>query len=181
MGLRHVVADFGGGTITSDAGALLLGATGRAIGLVDRFAACFSDLRRQDLIEHGVQTLVGQRVFGLARNARLTAHIADELAAAEAEANFSGKAARRFKDFMWTTLDSWSRRRRVVAKAEWTNGEANPRLVVTSLKKTEQEGRTSTATLRANQLRLWFASMAYVLLCALRRIGLAHTRLPHAA
>ena len=63
---RRVVADFEGGAITSDAGALLLGATNRAIGLVDRFAACFSDRRRQDLIEHDVRTLVGQRVFGLA-------------------------------------------------------------------------------------------------------------------
>ena len=104
---------------------------------------------------------------------------------------------------MWSTLDSWSRRRRVVAKAEHTQGEANPRFVVTSLKKAECKARylyekiycargdmenrikecqtdlfadrTSTATMRANQLRLWFASMAYVLLCALRRIGLHHT------
>ena len=63
---RRVVADFEGGAITSDAGALLLGATNRAIGLVDRFAGCFSDRRRKDLIEHDVWTLVGQRVFGLA-------------------------------------------------------------------------------------------------------------------
>ena len=54
------------GSVTSDAGALLLGATDRAIGLVDRFAACFRDRRRQDLIEHAVTTLVGQRVFGIA-------------------------------------------------------------------------------------------------------------------
>ena len=36
--------------------------------------------------------------------------------------------------------------------------------------------RTSTATMRANQLRLWFASFAYVLICAVRRVGLAHTQ-----
>src|SRR5262245_45790208 len=63
---REVVAAFDGGTITSDAGALLLGAADRATTLMDRFAACFHDLRRQDLIEHEVVTLVGQRVFAIA-------------------------------------------------------------------------------------------------------------------
>ncbi len=63
---RSVVAAFDGGSITSDAGALLLGATDRAIGLIDRFAACFRDARRPELIEHEVETLIGQRVFGLA-------------------------------------------------------------------------------------------------------------------
>ena len=63
---RDVVADFGGGTMTSDAGALLLGATDRAIGLVARFSACFSDGRTADRVVHDVATLVGQRVFGIA-------------------------------------------------------------------------------------------------------------------
>jgi hypothetical protein len=63
---REVVAGFDGGAITSDAGGLLLGVTDRAIGLVRRLAGCFHDERRQDLIEHEVATLVGQRVFGLA-------------------------------------------------------------------------------------------------------------------
>jgi hypothetical protein len=63
---RSVVASFDGGAMTSDAGALLLGATDRAIGLVRRFASCFRDTRRADLIEHDVATLVGQRVFGIA-------------------------------------------------------------------------------------------------------------------
>jgi hypothetical protein len=63
---RSVVAGFDGGTITSDAGALLLGAADRAIGLVRRFAACFTDHRSADQIEHSVATLVGQRVFALA-------------------------------------------------------------------------------------------------------------------
>ncbi|MFX8601281.1 transposase, partial [Acinetobacter baumannii] len=53
----------------------------------------------------------------------------------------TGKAARRFKDFWWTTLDSWSRRRRVVAKAEVTQGDTNPRFVVTSLSRAETEAR----------------------------------------
>jgi len=143
-------------------------------------------------------------VFGLARNERLVGVIKSELAAAAAEAEETKQPARRFKDFRWSTLDSWSRRRRVVGKAEWTQNEANPRFVVTSLKRGEVAAqylyqtiycargemenrikecqldlfadRTSAATMRANQLRLWFASLAYVLLCALRRIGLAHTQ-----
>jgi hypothetical protein len=388
---REVVAGFDGGAITSDAGALLLGAADRAIGLIDRFAACFNDERRPELIEHAVATLVGQRVFGialgyedlndhddlrrdpmmavlagkltvrreecapvagkstlnrlelsrlqptryhkishnpvairslfldvfleahqrppseiildldatddpvhgeqegrffhgyydcycylplyvfcgrhllasklrvasleaahgaveevtrivahirqrwprvrillradsgfareelmawceansvhflfgLAKNPRLIGKISTEMARAEAKSRRTGKAARCFKDFRWTTLDSWSRERRVVGKAEFTAGEANPRFVVTSLKRSECKAkylyekvycargdmenrikecqldlyadRTSTATMRANQLRLWFASMAYVLMCAVRRIGLQHT------
>jgi hypothetical protein len=147
-------------------------------------------------------------VFGLARNARLVEEISVELLQAEAEASATGKPARRFRDFRYATLDSWSRRRRVVAKAEWTNGEANPRFIVTSLNKAETSARflyekvycargemenrikecqgdlfadrTSTATLCANQLRLWLASFAYALLCAVRRIGLAHTQFAEA-
>ena len=147
-------------------------------------------------------------LFGLARNKRLVGRIEVELAWAEEDSRLSGKPARRFADFTWMTRDSWSRRRRVVAKAEWTQGEANPRFVVTSLTpeacvarrlyeeiycaRGEMENRikecqadlfadrTSTATMRANQLRLWFASMAYVLLCALRRIGLRHTQFANA-
>jgi hypothetical protein len=148
-------------------------------------------------------------VFGLARNARLAEEIAAEMAAARADSEASGKPARWFRDFTWSTLDSWSRARRVIGKAEWLpgsgtgTGEANPRFVVTSLKPAAAEARhlyeaiycargemenrikecqldlfadrTSAATMRANQLRLWFASAAYVLMCALRRIGLAHT------
>ena len=63
---REVVAAFDGGAITSDAGALLLGAADRAIGLINRFAACFHDVRCPELTEHQVATLVGQRVFGIA-------------------------------------------------------------------------------------------------------------------
>jgi hypothetical protein len=391
---RRVVADFDGGAITSDAGGLLLRATDQAIGLVDRFAACFEDRRMPELIEHRVATLVGQRifaialgyedlndhdelrhdplmavlagklaarrcdcapvagkstlnrlelsrpvasryhkishepcaiealfvtlfldahgkpprqiildldatddplhgdqegrffhgyydnycylplyvfcgrhllaaklrpsnidasagaveeiariagqiracwphvrillradsgfarealmawceenrvdfVFGLARNARLVEEIYVELA--EEQASRTGKPARRYRDFRYATLDSWSRRRRVVAKAEWTKGEANQRFIVTSLRPSQAAARflyeevycargemenrikecqadlfadrTSAATMRANQLRLWFASMAYVLLCALRRIGLVHTQFAEA-
>ena len=389
---RAVVAGFDGGKMTSDAGALLLGATDRAIGLVKRFAGCFTDSRAPDLIEHEVRTLVGQRVFalalgyedlvdhdelrhdptmavlagklsarrkdcaplagkstlnrlelggpaptryhriawdgakiealfvdlfldahqhppkqiildldatddplhghqegrffhgyydgycylplyifcgshllasklrradidaaagaveetarivaqirarwpqvrivlradsgfarealmswceangvdylfGLAKNKRLVAEITAELAAAEEDSKVTGQPARRFKEFSWSTRDSWSRQRRVIAKAEWTEGAANPRFVVTSLSGQEAApqrlyeeiycargdmenrikecqldlfaDRTSAATMRANQLRLWFASIAYVLLCALRRIALQQTQ-----
>ena len=63
---RRVEAAFDGGLVTSDAGALLLGATDRAIRMMDRFALCFHDERRPQYIEHEVATLVGQRVFGIA-------------------------------------------------------------------------------------------------------------------
>jgi hypothetical protein len=63
---RQVVAAFDGGQVTSDAGSLLLGATDRALGLVARFAGCFADRRHPGLIEHRVETLVAQRVFGIA-------------------------------------------------------------------------------------------------------------------
>ena len=395
---REVVAAFDGGAITSDAGALLLGATDRALGMMERFAACFHDERRADLIEHEVVTLVGQRVFGialgyedlndhdelrhdpmmavlagklvarrrndcapvagkstlnrlelsrlepsryhkishnpiairrlmvdlfleahdrppseiildldatddpvhgeqegrffhgyydcycylplyvfcgrhlldaklrrasldaadgavesvarivaqirrcwpqvrilvradsgfareelmawceangvdflfgLAQNERLVAMIAGELTQAEAKSRRTGEPARYFKEFRWQTRRSWSRERRVIAKAEFSSGDANPRFVVTSLTRRqckpkylyekvycargEMENRikecqldlyadrTSSATMRANQLRLWFAAMAYVLLCALRRIGLHDTRFDNAS
>jgi len=393
---RPVDAAFDGGLVTSDAGALLLGATDRAIGMMDRFAACFSDTRRQDLIEHEVATLVSQRVFaialgyedlndhdelrhdpmmavlagklagrregcapvagkstlnrlelskleptryhkishnpvsirallvdlfleahqrpprqiildldatddplhgeqegrffhgyydcycylplyvfcgrdllvaklrradqdaaagaveevarviariqarwprtrillradsgfarddlmswceangvdflfGLQQNVRLVAAIKDELARAETKSRRTGKPERCFKSFMWMTRGTWSRSRRVVAKAEWTKDEANPRFVVTSLRRAacktrdlyekvycargDMENRikecqldlyadrTSAATMRANQLRLWFYSMGYVLMCALRRIGLHDSDLAQA-
>ena len=89
-------------------------------------------------------------LFGLARNARLAAMIERELAAAKAAAEASGKPVRRFKEFSWTTLDSWSRERRVIAKAEWTQGEANPRFVVTSLSRRRDR---RPASLREGLLR----------------------------
>ena len=74
-------------------------------------------------------------VFGLARNARLEGRLFDALDEARllSQAN-AGQPARVFRDFDWSTKDSWSRRRRVIGKAEWTGGEANPRFLVTSLK-----------------------------------------------
>ena len=80
-------------------------------------------------------------LFGLARNTRLVAEIEAELAAAAELSQKSGTPARRFKDFTWATRGSWSRERRVVAKVEWTGGEANPRFVVTSPAREGGEGR----------------------------------------
>ena len=147
-------------------------------------------------------------IFGLAKNARLTGAIAAELAEAQEESKQTGKPARRFKDFRWSTLDSWSGSRRVIGKAEWTEGEANPRFIVTSLRPRETDGRclyediycargemenrikecqidlfadrTTTRSMAANQLRLWFASMAYVLVDGTRRLALQATDLADA-
>ena len=147
-------------------------------------------------------------VFGLAKNARLVAEISAELDEARAVAESTGRAARVFKDFVWRTLDSWSTERRIVGKAEWTHGEENPRFIVTSLHadsiagaalyeaiycaRGEMENRIKecqldllagtmpAATMRANQLRLWFAAMAYTLISALRRTALSGTELARA-
>jgi hypothetical protein len=80
-------------------------------------------------------------VFGLARNKRLVAKIGRELKSARREAAKTRRAACRFKDFQWKTLESWSRKRRVIGKAEWTRGEANPRFIVTSLGRDQVAGR----------------------------------------
>jgi hypothetical protein len=147
-------------------------------------------------------------VLGLARNPRLAAEIAEPLEQAREQADRTERSARRFKDFRYQTLKSWSRERRVVGKAEQLRGKANPRFVVTSLSseqirasvlyekvycargdmenriKEQQLGmfadRTSTATMRANQLRLWIASLAYTLVHELRRVGLRGSSLAKA-
>jgi hypothetical protein len=94
---RAVMAGFDGGKMTSDAGALLLGATDRAIRLVERFADCFADSRTPELIEHTVETVVGQRVFALALGYEdLIDH--DELRHDRTMAVLSGKLSARRKD-----------------------------------------------------------------------------------
>jgi len=166
-----------------------------------------SGFRREDLMGWCEANNVPY-VFGLARNARLEAEIAGELAEAEQKAAQSGKPERCFKEFQYQTRKSWSRARRVVAKAEHLAKGANPRFIVTSLTgddaaarelyekiycaRGEMENRikecqldlmadrTSAATLRANQLRLWFSSLAYVLVTALRRLALKGTELQDA-
>jgi Transposase DDE domain group 1 len=147
-------------------------------------------------------------VLGLAQNTRLKAMIAAEQERARVEFERTKEAARVFTDLQYRTLDSWSRERRVVAKAEHLAKGANPRFVVTSLGAKERAAkalyeedycgrgemenrikeqqlhlfadRTSTRTMRGNQVRLFFSSIAYVLLESLRRLGLAGTELARA-
>ena len=147
-------------------------------------------------------------VIGFAKNDRLKREIAEEMSQAEVEFNNTGKSARVFKDFRYRTRESWSCERRVIGKAEFLEKGANPRFVVTSLSPErlgaralyedlycargdmenrikEQQldlfaDRTSAATMRANQLRLYLSSAAYMLMHALRRLGLKHTRLARA-
>ena len=141
-------------------------------------------------------------VLGLARNPRLRKNIARHLRQAQQQHQQTGKPARVFSQFFYRTRKSWSRRRRVVAKAEYLEKGENPRFLVTSLPAEPWEARAlyeqlycargemenrikeqlslfsdrlSTESLRANQLRLYFSSLAYVLLHALRRLALART------
>ena len=144
-------------------------------------------------------------VFGLAKNDRLKAIIDEELQQAKQLYEETKKAARVFKDFRYETLKSWNRERRVIAKAEYLNKGSNPRFVVTSINMKDMDthivyeklycargdmenrikeqqlwlyaDRTSTSRMRANQLRLYFSSVAYMLMQALRRIGLKGTKM----
>jgi Transposase DDE domain group 1 len=147
-------------------------------------------------------------LLGLAQNKRLLAMIAAEQEQARSEFERTKEPARVFAEVRYRTLESWSRERRVVAKAEHLAKGANPRFVVTSLSVEDRAAkplyeedycgrgeaenrikeqqlhlfadRTSARTMRANQIRLFFSSMAYVLLDALRRLGLAGTELARA-
>jgi len=162
----------------------------------------------REALMHWCETNRVDYVFGLARNNRLEEAIAKELSQAQHRCAASGKAVRRFRDFRYRTLDSWSRERRVIGKAEHTPQGANPRFVVTSLRRAAYDARTlyedlycargeaenrigeqfelwadraSSATMTANQLRLWFAAIAYTLVNAMRRIALRDTQFANAA
>ncbi len=147
-------------------------------------------------------------VLGLPKNERLKAEIESELEQAEGQFKKTGKASRVFKDFNYSTLETWSRSRRVIGKAEHLKKGSNPRFIVTTLTaeecpaavvyeqrycgRGEMENRikeqqlflfakrTSCRTLRANQLRLWLSAVAYVLLNAIRQFGLKNTELQEA-
>ncbi len=147
-------------------------------------------------------------ILGLAKNKRLGRLIEEELAEAERCYEETGEAARVFSEFGYRTLDSWSRLRRVVAKAEHLGKGANPRFVVTSLSCQQRQAqalyeqdycargemenrikeqqlylfadRTSCQSMRANQLRLYFSSIAYTLMQTLRRLGLKGTSMAKA-
>jgi Transposase DDE domain group 1 len=146
-------------------------------------------------------------VLGLAKNQRLKTAIAGELQQAAQQYVETGKAARVFREFDYQTRESWSRGRHVIAKAEHLEKGSNPRFIVTSLSGEAWEARrlyeelycargdmenrlkeqlmlfadrTSTAFLRSNQIRLDFSSAAYLLMEALRRLGLKATDLAQA-
>lgn len=149
-------------------------------------------------------------IFGLARNSRLEEMLAPDLALVRAVSleERGGEAVRMYRELRYTTVDSWTRVRRVVGKAEYLGDKSNPRFVVTSFSPDEWEARalyedlycargdmenrikeqqldlfadrTSAHTMRANQLRLWFASVAYVLVNLLRHFGLRGTELERA-
>lgn len=153
----------------------------------------------------------GHRVdylFGLAKNERLIREIEPQLDEARQKYERTQRASRVFTEFSHQTLKTWSRRRRVVAKAEhWAKG-SNPRFVVTSLSRRERKARdlyekiycargdlenrikeqqlalfadrTSSSHMKANQLRLWFSTVAYLLIHQLRRLGLKGTALAQA-
>jgi hypothetical protein len=144
-------------------------------------------------------------VFGFAKNERLKAIIAEESQQAQLLYTQTQKAARVFKDFCYQTRESWTRERRVAAKAEHLDKGENPRFIVTSIgseridartlyeelycgrgemenRIKEQQlwlfaDRTSAGKMRANQLRLYFSSVAYLLMQALRRVGLKGTQM----
>ena len=147
-------------------------------------------------------------VLGLAKNSRLRERIAEELETVRIQHETTEKGTRLYKDFRYRTLKSWTRLRRVIGKAEHLSKGSNPRFVVTSLSSNEQDARslyeklycargdmenrikeqqlylfadrTSTHYMDSNQIRLWFSSVAYVSLQALRHIGLKGTKLAQA-
>jgi DDE family transposase len=143
--------------------------------------------------------------FGLARNQRLRRILGAEMHQAQQQFAQTQQPARVFKDFIYQTRKSWSRARRVVGKAEYLAKGENPRFVVTSLAAEDCDARTlyedkycergdmenrvkeqkrflfacrtSCATMRANQLRLYLSAVAYSMLRALREFGLKETDL----
>lgn len=190
---REIVARFDGGTLSTEGGALLLREVELRTGIINQAAACFTDHRDPNLIEHSVEQLVAQRVIGLALGYEdLNDHdwlrTDPLLAVAVGQADPLGRQRRKARDR---------------GKAEQLDKGPNPRFVVTNIPVTEQDartlaedtycargemenrikeqylfaaaGRTSAATLRANQLRLWLSATAYVLQHALRRLGLEGT------
>lgn len=204
---RTLVGQFNGPTICSDGGAILLKQVEQTTGIIRQFASCFTDHRNPDLIDHTLYELIAQRVYALALGYEdLNDH--DVLRQDLLLAALVGQAARVYRDFPYQTLDSWSRPRRVVGKAEVLPQGDNPRFVVTSLSSRQRQAqplyedlycgrgqmenrikeqqlylfadRTRCATMRANQTRLWFSSVAYMLLEALRRLGLRGTDMAQA-
>ena len=143
-------------------------------------------------------------ILGLARNNRLQAELTHEMNTARLQFEETKAAARVFKDFQYETIDTWSRKRRVIGKAEYLAKGENPRFIVTSLKGSPRElyeesyckrgeaencikeqfqlfaHRTSSSVKRANQLRLWFSTLAYLVIVLFKKSALAGTELANA-
>lgn len=143
-------------------------------------------------------------ILGLARNNRLQAELTGEMSTAREQFEQTKVATRVFKDFQYETLDTWSKRRRVIGKAEHLEKGPNPRFIVTSLtgspahlyekmycKRGEAENcikeqfqlfahRTSSSIKRANQLRLWFSTVAYLVMVLFKKFSLSGTELENA-
>ena len=163
---------------------------------------------RQELMHWCEEQKAVEYVLGFARNSKLREIIEPQMAEAQRQCQQTRKPARVFTEFLYQTVSgSWSRQRRVIAKAEHLEGKENPRFVVTSLavqvwpaQKLYEElycargdmenrikeqlslfaDRLSTETMRANQVRMYFSAVAYTLLQALRRLGLQGTDLAQA-
>jgi len=167
LGGRKVTAAFDGGAMTSNAGALLLRETDRAISLSRQVAVCFTDGRRQDRVEHSVETLVAQRIHGIALGYEdLNDH--DELRHDPVLGLVSSKAQARRSDCAV-----------LAGKSTLNRLEHAPRTEEDRYRKLAVD-EDAMKRLRANQLRLWFASLAYVLMTALRRMALQGTELAQA-
>jgi hypothetical protein len=147
-------------------------------------------------------------VFGLARNERLVKKLRKPMKQAQWQWKQTGKSERVFTEFRYRTRKTWSRARRVIGKAEYLEKGENPRFVVTSWSAEQMEARrlyeefycargdmenrikeqqlalfadrTSTSWMRSNQIRLYFSSLAYCVMQALRRLGLAGTEMAKA-
>ena len=199
--LRRSNIDGSKGSVEAVAGIVKqLRATWPATKIILRADSGFARERLMSWCEtHGVDY-----VFGLAKNDRLKQALTAQLSEAERLSGQTGRTERVFGEFSYRTLDSWSRPRRVVGKAEYSRKGANARFIVTSLRpatylgkelyeqfycargeaenriKEQQLGlfadRSSCQRMKANQLRLWLASVTYWLVSELRRIGLAGTR-----
>lgn len=163
---------------------------------------------RDEIMSYGEGESQIEYVLGLAKNSRLIKQIDTEMAQAKQSYQATQESARVFKDFRYRTRKSWSRERRVVGKAEYLAKGENPRFIVTSIVGEEKQARelyedfycargdmenrikeqqlglfadrTSTSWMRSNQLRLYFSSFAYILVQALRRLGLEGTELAKA-
>ena len=176
---RKVIANFEGGKITSDAGIVLIAELDKKLQITSRFAECFQDYRHPSYVDHSVKELVAQRLYGLIQgyedvNDHEQLRYAPALAIALEKLN-SGLKVR----YVVTSLPASKYPPSIVyTKKYCPRGEMENRLKEQQLELFSD--RTSSQTFDSNQLRLWFSSMAYVLLQAFRQQCLARTSLAKA-